>query len=929
MIKQIRWVSTLTLLLSCAVFSQELEPLSDVDTNVILEISNEITVSDSVQNDTSPSITQMPRILDFVKAEYPQDLIKKGISGSVLLDLLVSETGVVDSASIVKGVHPVLDSNALKASLRFRFSPAMAGKDSVAVLLQYEYHFTLDDAVDSIPQISNFSGVILEKGTRISIPDAMIAITFDDTVSDKSLPLPFKKYIEKIGSIPGQNLEDGRLVTVSDSNGRFTFHSLPSCTLKIQVIIAGYQKYSTTEVISAKEQIEAKYYVPKLNYSDFEIVIYGKAEEKEVSRRQLTIQEIRKIPGLGGDAVKVVQAMPGVARPAFMSGAVVVRGAPTWDSKFYLDGISIPVLYHYGGLKSTYNSDALEGVDFLPGGFGTRYGGGIAGVIEMRGKEATKERWHGNLDLSTLDGSFFVEGPINKKISILASARRSFIGDIAELITKKFPDYFAFTMSTFYWDYVFRTDISLSKNNHVFLTFFGTRDSLAVVAPDVNGGSDEISDAKNKLGMNITSHLAMAGWDWKISNRLTNNAVYSLATLYSSQSPFGFARAVNDGIQHSIREQLSFEINPKLKLTGGLDLNYAIVDVDLAISDGYEKIDRSKIKDWLFGQTAAYLNLEWKPDDKWLFIPGIRYDYYSELKHDGTIIPELWNYNGFNNDRGISGDPSLRLSTKYKINDIHTVKAAIGNYNQTPQPLGQAIHPSWGNPLLSSTKAVHYVLGHEWKITDVINSDIQFYFNNQWDIPELGSDEDLVNNGQAQNLFLNKGRGRMYGLEIMLRHLQTEKFFGWVAYTLSRTERFNRKVNDWQLYDQDETHHLQVLGSWHLKKQWDLGFRLRFVSGKPTTPIIGRTFNEEWQYFQAEYPEQENTDRFDPFVQLDFRVDKKIIKNRWIYSFYVDLQNISYFLYKSPELVYYSWNYKDKETFSMFPMFGIGSKIEF
>ena len=62
-------------------------------------------------------------------------------------------------------------------------------------------------------------------------------------------------------------------------------------------------------------------------------------------------------------------AGPGVARPTCISGDVVVRGAPTWDSKFYLDGVPIPTLYHYGGLKSTYNSDALLSIDFYPGGF--------------------------------------------------------------------------------------------------------------------------------------------------------------------------------------------------------------------------------------------------------------------------------------------------------------------------------------------------------------------------------------------------------------------------------------------------------------------------------------------------------------------------------------------------------------------------------
>ena len=255
----------------------------------------------------------------------------------------------------------------------------------------------------------------------------------------------------------------------------------------------GYSNFETKEWIAPDEQLEVKYYIVKLNYSDYEIVVYGKAEEKEVSRRQLTPGR-SKIPGLGGDAIKVVQAMPGVARPSLSSGAVVVRGAPTWDSRFYLDGVTIPLLYHYGGLKSTYNSEALESIDFLPGGFGTRYGGGIAGTIEIKGKKAATDRWHGILDISDIDASFLVEGPLTKKISLLASARRSFIGEIAEFITKTFPDYFPFTMSTFYWDYLLRTDFNFLKTTISSLPYLAT-ETAAMIVPDMNLGSDEISSS--------------------------------------------------------------------------------------------------------------------------------------------------------------------------------------------------------------------------------------------------------------------------------------------------------------------------------------------------------------------------------------------------------------------------------------------------
>ena len=65
-----------------------------------------------------------------------------------------------------------------------------------------------------------------------------------------------------------------------------------------------------------------------------------------------------------------------------------------------------------------------------------------------------------------------------------------------------------------------------------------------------------------------------------------------------------------------------------------------------------------------------------------------------------------------------------------------------------------------------------------------------------------------------------------------------------------------------------------------------------------------------------------------PFFQLDIRVDKKIIYKNWIYSFYIDLQNISWLFYKSPEFEFYNYNYTDKID-SACSNAGTGFKAEF
>lgn len=903
------------------------------DPEIIIEMPADTTVGTQPQSapgsgDTLSQVDKMPEIMEFVKADYPTALMKQGVQGAVLLELLVNETGSVDSVKVVTGLNPVLDSTATVAAHQFKFTPATAGGQPVAVLLQYEYRFTIDEAIDTIQKVVNFEGILIESGTRKPISDAMVVLTFADTSADSALPLPFSMYMKKIGAIDGQSLEEKKLVTLTDSLGKFTFYALPACSVQVAVVIPGYEAFKTTELISRKEVLQTKYYVKRYSYSDYEIVVYGKAEEKEVSRRQLTVQEIKLIPGLGGDAVKVVQAMPGVARPSFGSGAIVVRGAPTYDSKFYIDGAVIPILYHFGGLKSAYNSDALQSVDFLPGGFGTRYGGAIAGTVELKSRPAATDRWHGKLDLSTIDGSFLVEGPIGKKVSILATGRRSFIGDIVNWATKKYPDYFPMTISSFYWDYTCRTDVNFSKKNHLFLTLFGSSDSMAIIQPDIRSGSKEISEETDRFGMNTTFNMGLLGWDYTLNDHWSNGFRYAITDGRSGFSAFGFVRSASDFLVNHIRDQLTYRLNDKLLLNCGPDIELTRYNLDMKIPDAYNIIQHDKNNDWWFGVVGAYLNFEWKPVENLLIIPGIRYDYYPELKYDGSVVPEFWDYKFFDNQKGISGEPSARLNARYSISKNQVLKASVGNYSETPQPLGQVIHKTWGNPYMPSTKAAHYVLGHEWQITDLINSDVQVYLNRQWNIPEYGSNANATSVGEAQKLWTDDGKGRMYGLEVMLRHLKSEHFFGWVAYTFARTERYNNAKNKWELYEQDETHNLQVLGSWHVKKEWDLGFRARYVTGKPTTPIDRVVQKEHYRVFIPK-PGDKNSTRVDPFFQLDLRADKKFVYDKWMYSLYLDLQNISYFLYKSPEFEYFNYNYKSKNTVSSFPLLGIGCKAEF
>jgi outer membrane receptor protein involved in Fe transport len=370
----------------------------------------------------------------------------------------------------------------------------------------------------------------------------------------------------------------------------------------------------------------------------------------------------------------------------------------------------------------------------------------------------------------------------------------------------------------------------------------------------------------------------------------------------------------------SLRDEASIGLGDKIVLHPALDLELTPSAYDLRILTGGPT--RNK-QEGYYSDLGAYVNCDIRPIQSLLLVPGVRYDYYTEIS---------------------AGLPSYRLTGRWNWRPNHTVKAAIGTYNQTPQPMGQVTDNHWGNPNLPPTTARHYVAGYEYQITDLLSLDLQGYFNQQSDIPMT---TDSVN-WQTQKLynFLPLQKGRMYGLEVMLRHDPGERFFGWVAYTFSRSERqspipydlqhFDKYTWDpafWYLFESDQTHNLQVVGSWRLPKGFEAGFRLRYVTGNPLTPRLGYMANtykfnaEEMRYVTLLGTPR--SQRMDPFFQIDARVDKRLVFRNWILSAYFDVQNMNYFLYNSPETYMYNYDDSERQVVGSIIIPAIGLRAEF
>jgi hypothetical protein len=272
----------------------------------------------------------------------------------------------------------------------------------------------------------------------------------------------------------------------------------------------------------------------------------------------------------------------------------------------------------------------------------------------------------------------------------------------------------------------------------------------------------------------------------------------------------------------------------------------------------------------------------------WLLNLGSRADYYSEIN-------------------GYGYDP--RASAHYTLTPSTTLKAGVGEFGQPPQPYEAS--PKLGNPHLKPTRTVHLDLGADQTVVEGFTVSVDGFYKHMFD-RVIGTQF-----GEAP-FFVNGGLGRVFGLEVQAHISPRGRFFGYLAYTLSRSERKDRPGDSWALFDFDQTHILTVAGVYRLGRGWEAGLTLRLVSGNPITPVIGSSLNTGTGQFSPTYGLL-NSERNRMFNRLDLRVEKQWTFTGWKLALYLDIQNL--YNASNAEGVAYDYEYRTRQDVRGLPIF--------
>ncbi len=828
-----------------------------------------------------------PELVHFEHGDYPPDAIKAGLEAEVVLKLTVDKDGNVTKADVPEPVGSGFDEAAQAAALKFKYKPATRDGTPIATITIYRYKFTLtpkapDEAPPPAPTLGNLAGVV--------------------RLADSNSPLA--------GALVTLALPDGSKQSITtDEAGKWQAKDLPAGRYTVHVEAPGFQPVENPEEVAAGEETEATYRLAPVS-DVIEITVQGERPPREVTRRTIERREIERIPGTSGDALRSLQSLPGVARPPGLAGLLIVRGSSPQDTQVYVDGTLVPLIYHFGGLSSVVPTELLDRIDFYPGNFSSKYGrvdGGIVDVglrspdTQCTGDYGTpterKGCFHGMAQVDLIDGRLMLQGPLPAKDwSFAVAGRRSWIDVWLKPVLESAGS--SVTAAPVYYDYQAIVDHKTAASRFS-LRFFGSDDKFRIIVTDPAAQDPAFGGA---LSFGTSFYRAQALFETDLSPSVSSTSMLSVGKDSIGFSVGNFLFSLDTADIYA-RHEFGFKVAPGFKFNAGLDFAIAPYDVTVRFPQpprpgepdpgpfASRPPQESHEKATVF-RPAWYGEAELQPTNRLRIIPGVRVDYARDSGHADVAPRAVARY-----DLVKGTDPEHPEHQNLRT----TLKGGAGLFYQPPQ--FQETNPVFGTPGLYSNKSVHYSVGVEQEFSEHVELSLEGFYKN------LTNQVSRAPNASGAFTYDNIGSGSVIGLEALLKYKPGKRFFGWIAYTLSRSVRRDSPSSPEYLFQYDQTHNLIMLGSYRLGRGWEFGARFRIVSGPLDTPVLGSPalpalYSSDSGAYSPLQAKAFST-RLPLFHQLDLRVDKRWQFRTWRFSTYLDVQNV----YNNAAVEGLSYNY--------------------
>jgi outer membrane receptor protein involved in Fe transport len=615
------------------------------------------------------------------------------------------------------------------------------------------------------------------------------------------------------------------------------------------------------------------------------IQIQGKAPVEAPGSVRIDRASIKRIAGAGNDVVRSMSAMPGVANhplPLGRSG-VVIRGSSPQDSKLLVDGFEVPTIYHDLGFRSVIPVEAIDSLEYIPGGFDVSYGRATSGIASLTTR-AGQDDGSQQLEFSAGELGTLVQGSTEGGKYTFA-VRRSMI-DL--LLPSLLPDNLDLSLATVprYYDGQLRVDRQLSKKWSVRLSSLGSDDVLEVYASKQLEPDKRLFTRKRFLRM--TGALKYSDGPWAATLAVSGIAQQFIVERGRFQHLDTTAPALTTRAEAVRSADKWAGLQDVAWKTGGelVTTNYKL-DVawpkDPREGEPIEPEDEMTVSQRFDGNVitnnaAAWTQIGANLDERVRLTAGVRVDAYTR-------------------NQDVAVQPRGELAVKLLPNLI--ARFSAGAYSRPPEHDGELLVRE-----LKGERSTQVISGLAWEPAKGVRLQTSLYYTDR---------SNLI--AHVDDKLVNSGTGTTKGAELLATY-DRGKWFGWVAYSYSNSTRVDQPGAERRLFDYDQPHDLNVAASYRFGK-WTVSGRFRVVSGMPTTPVRAALYDSDADVYYPHYGDV-NSERAPIHHQLDLRIDKSWKWGPVKMTKFFDLQNA--YMNQTEVAYYYNFDYSQRGAFRMLPI---------
>ena len=684
-------------------------------------------------------------------------------------------------------------------------------------------------------------------------------------------------------------VDGSRRGAVTNRHGEFTISGMAPGEYSLTAAMIGYARGRAEGIIlGANETVD-------LHIIEMEVVPIPLKEivvspgsyaimGDEPSIRQTLSSEDIQIMGWAEDITRAVQRTPGIVSDEY-GAQFSIRGGDVDEVLVQLDGMQIYKPFHQkdfgGGLFSTVDIEAIEGVDLLTGGFTADCGDRMSGVLNMRTKTPRGGRRETSVGVSLMNTRVFSMGPLRGgRGSYLISARRGYLDLLNRLMNNEFK------LEPAYYDLLGKVEYRLNDSHSLTVNGF--------LANDTYGLSERVREVNASVNVDSVDSRYGNGYGWLTLKSILSPDLYARTIVYGGSvtkrrdwrnfdlDPMAHLNSAtihdrDDMELVGLKQDWDYQAGAKALLKMGVDIkrlearyDYSknirneFITADDRLTEQVEDFSAEKTQSGT--QVGVYLASRFKIAAPLTLEPGVRYDYTS---YAGD---RLW---------------SPRLSGVYSLDTATFLRAGWGHYYQTQGidelqiQFGEvAYHPA--------ERAEHFVLGFEHLFQNGLHFRAEGYHKRMSDLRDeyysFRDIDEFFPEARDDLVRLSLRETTATGIETYLKYDTGNKLSWWLSYVLSEAQDDVAEIHyDGRLVKRtgelprawDQRHTVNVDANYRHSEKWHFNIAWQYRSGWPNTDFtVKRIQRDDGSFAYYQDRGEFRGSRVPSYQRLDARINR-------------------------------------------------------